>query len=278
MQVLGIDPIHGWSSRGSWRRWWWRCCSTAWCRWWASRAAVLLQRRPAERARPARAAPPSPRSPSSATCRRRNQGAGVRRDRRDRRLVQGTQREGRPEGRGRRGEPVGGDHLHVAVRDELRDDRRVLSKSFRRGAKSWRCSIVWRLGSQLSFCGRSLAWTSRTVRRYKKEILRLLAEVSFGRGALAVVGGTVGVIAFLSFFTGTEVRASRATPRSTGCGTSNFVAFLSAYFNTREMGSTSASRCPRRSTGWRAAQGAMRIPARRRTPWKSWACPRCRSW
>lgn len=38
------------------------------------------------------------------------------------------------------------------------------------------------LGAQLSFYGRSLAWTGRTLRRYKKEILRLLAEVSFGRG------------------------------------------------------------------------------------------------
>ena len=43
------------------------------------------------------------------------------------------------------------------------------------------------------------------MRRYKKEVLRLLAEVSLGTGALAVIGGTVGVIAFLAFFTGTEV-------------------------------------------------------------------------
>src|ERR1043165_7776812 len=61
------------------------------------------------------------------------------------------------------------------------------------------------LGRQLSFYGRSLAWTGRTVRRYKKELLRRLAEGSCGRGALAVVGGTVVVIAFLSVFTGTEV-------------------------------------------------------------------------
>src|SRR4051795_1869512 len=90
------------------------------------------------------------------------------------------------------------------------------------------------LGSQLSFYGRSLAWTGRTVRRYKKEILRLLAEVSFGRGALAVVGGTVGVIAFLSFFTGTEV-GLQGYAALNQLGTSNFVAFLSAYFNTREI-------------------------------------------
>ena len=35
--------------------------------------------------------------------------------------------------------------------------------------------------------------------------MRLLAEVSLGSGALAVIGGTVGVIAFLAFFTGSQV-------------------------------------------------------------------------
>src|SRR6266545_5448419 len=62
------------------------------------------------------------------------------------------------------------------------------------------------LGTQLLFYGRTLAWAPRTVSRYKREVVRLLAEVSFGSGALAVVGGTVGVICFLTFFTGTEVR------------------------------------------------------------------------
>ena len=33
------------------------------------------------------------------------------------------------------------------------------------------------------------------LRRYRREVVRLLAEVSFGSGALAVIGGTVGVIA-----------------------------------------------------------------------------------
>src|SRR3954469_4768086 len=61
------------------------------------------------------------------------------------------------------------------------------------------------LGDQLGFYGRALAWTPRTLHRYKRETMRLLAEVTFGSGALAVIGGTVGVIAFLSFFTGTEV-------------------------------------------------------------------------
>ncbi|KPC60193.1 MlaE family ABC transporter permease [Streptomyces chattanoogensis] len=116
------------------------------------------------------------------------------------------------------------------------------------------------LGTQLSFYGRSLAWTGRTLRRYKKEVLRLLAEVSFGRGALAVVGGTVGVIAFLSFFTGTEVGLQGYTALNQ-LGTSNFVAFLSAYFNTREIAPLVAGLALSATVGagFTAQLGAMRI-------------------
>jgi phospholipid/cholesterol/gamma-HCH transport system permease protein len=116
------------------------------------------------------------------------------------------------------------------------------------------------LGSQLVFHGRSLAWTPRTLRRYKKEVLRLLAEVSFGRGALAVVGGTVGVIAFLSFFTGTEV-GLQGYAALNQLGTSNFVAFLSAYFNTREIAPLVAGLALSATVGagFTAQLGAMRI-------------------
>ena len=56
------------------------------------------------------------------------------------------------------------------------------------------------LGGQLRFYLRSIGWAPRTIRRYKKEVLRLLAEVSLGTGALSVIGGTVGVITFMLLF------------------------------------------------------------------------------
>ncbi|TJZ57172.1 ABC transporter permease [Streptomyces piniterrae] len=116
------------------------------------------------------------------------------------------------------------------------------------------------LGGQLSFYGRSLGWTARTLRRYKKEVLRLLAEVSFGRGALAVIGGTVGVIAFLTFFTGTEV-GLQGYAALNQLGTSNFVAFISAYFNTREIAPLVAGLALSATVGagFTAQLGAMRI-------------------
>jgi phospholipid/cholesterol/gamma-HCH transport system permease protein len=116
------------------------------------------------------------------------------------------------------------------------------------------------LGGQLHFYARSLAWTPRTVRRYKKEVLRLLAEVSLGRGALAVIGGTVGVLAFLTFFTGTEV-GLQGYAALNQLGTSNFVSFLSAYFNTREIAPlvSALALSATVGAGFTAQLGAMRI-------------------
>jgi phospholipid/cholesterol/gamma-HCH transport system permease protein len=116
------------------------------------------------------------------------------------------------------------------------------------------------LGDQLGFYGRALGWTPRTIRRYKKEVARLLAEVTFGTGALAVIGGTVGVIAFLSFFTGTEV-GLQGYAALDQLGTSAFTGFLSAYFNTREIAPLVAGLALSATVGcgFTAQIGAMRI-------------------
>ena len=45
------------------------------------------------------------------------------------------------------------------------------------------------LGGQLRFYARSIGWSGRTIRRYKTEVLRLLAEVSLGTGALSATVG-----------------------------------------------------------------------------------------
>jgi phospholipid/cholesterol/gamma-HCH transport system permease protein len=116
------------------------------------------------------------------------------------------------------------------------------------------------LGGQLRFYGRALAWTPRTLRRYKREVARLLAEVTFGTGALAVIGGTVGVITFLSFFTGTEV-GLQGYAALNQLGTSAFTGFISAYFNTREIAPLVAGLALSATVGcgFTAQLGAMRI-------------------
>jgi len=127
------------------------------------------------------------------------------------------------------------------------------------------------LGAQLSFYGRSIFWSYRTLTRYKKEVIRLLAEVSLGSGALALVGGTIGVIAFLTFFTGTEV-GLQGYAALNQLGTSNFTAFPRSC---RPI--STPERSPRWSPGWpcRPPSGAASPPSsgpcgsrRRSTPWR----------
>ena len=116
------------------------------------------------------------------------------------------------------------------------------------------------LGAQLSFYARALGWTWRVILHYKREVARLLAEVALGSGALAMVGGTIGVIAFLTFFTGTEV-GLQGYAALNQLGTANFTAFLSAYFNTREIAPLVAALALSATVGcgFTAQLGAMRI-------------------
>jgi phospholipid/cholesterol/gamma-HCH transport system permease protein len=116
------------------------------------------------------------------------------------------------------------------------------------------------LGGQLRFYMRSLAWSPRTIRRYKKEVVRLLAEVSLGTGALSVIGGTVGVIAFLAFFTGSQVGLQGYSSLNQ-LGTGAFTGFVSAYINTREIAPLVAGLALAATVGcgFTAQLGAMRI-------------------
>ncbi|WP_372729040.1 MlaE family ABC transporter permease [Nocardioides sp.] len=115
-------------------------------------------------------------------------------------------------------------------------------------------------GDQLLFYVKAIAWTPRAVRRYKREILNTLAEVTFGAGGLTVIAGTVGVIAFLSFFAGTEVGIQGYASLSQ-IGVAKFSAFISAYFNTREVAPlvSSIALAATVGCGYTARLGAMRI-------------------
>ncbi|MFE6510828.1 MlaE family ABC transporter permease [Nocardioides sp. NPDC057767] len=116
------------------------------------------------------------------------------------------------------------------------------------------------LGDELGFYVSAVAWFPRTLRRYKKEILRILAEVTLGSGALAVIGGTVGVILAMTFFTGAQVGLSGYTALDQ-LGTSAFSGFVSAYFNTREIAPLVAGIALAATVGcgFTAQLGAMRI-------------------
>jgi phospholipid/cholesterol/gamma-HCH transport system permease protein len=75
-----------------------------------------------------------------------------------------------------------------------------------------------------------------------------------------VVGGTVGVIAFMTFFTGTEV-GLQGYQALNQLGSSAFTGFISAYFNTREISPLVAAIALSATVGcgFTAQLGAMRI-------------------
>src|SRR5690348_15707741 len=116
------------------------------------------------------------------------------------------------------------------------------------------------LGGELRFYIGALRATPRSVARYPREVLRLLAEVTLGSGALAVIGGTVGVILAMTFFTGAQVGLSGYEALNQ-LGTAAFAGFVSAYFNTREIAPLVAGIALAATVGcgFTAQLGAMRI-------------------
>ena len=116
------------------------------------------------------------------------------------------------------------------------------------------------LGQQLAFYLRALAAAPQAAVRYQKEVLRILAEVTLGSGSLAVIGGTVGVILSMTFFTGAQVGLSGYAALDQ-IGTAPFAGFVSAYFNTREIAPLVAGIALAATVGcgFTAQLGAMRI-------------------
>jgi phospholipid/cholesterol/gamma-HCH transport system permease protein len=121
-------------------------------------------------------------------------------------------------------------------------------------------NVLDELGDQLSLYARAIAWTPRTLRRYRGEIGRLLAEVSFGSGALIVILGTAGVMLSLSLFVGSLVglQGFRALD---SLGVEALTGFITAYFNTRDIAPlvAAAALTATLGAGFTAQLGAMRI-------------------
>ena len=115
-------------------------------------------------------------------------------------------------------------------------------------------------GAELRFYGRVLVWIPATIRRYPRDILRLLSEVSFGSGALAVIGGTIGVMLGMTLFVGSVV-GMQGYAALDQIGTSALNGFISAYFNTREIAPLVAALALSATvgSGFTAQLGAMKI-------------------
>jgi phospholipid/cholesterol/gamma-HCH transport system permease protein len=138
----------------------------------------------------------------------------------------------------------------------------VLAKSARRAREIVRIpvNVIDRAGDQMSFYSKAIAWIPRTAVHYRKEVMRLLAEVTFGSGALAVIGGTIGVIVFMSGSVGVVV-GLQGFKALDALGSSALTGFLTAYINTREIAPLVAALALSATVGcgFTAQLGAMRI-------------------
>jgi phospholipid/cholesterol/gamma-HCH transport system permease protein len=117
-----------------------------------------------------------------------------------------------------------------------------------------------RIGVQIKFNARSLREMGIAVTRYRTEILRLIAQMSLGTGALALIGGTVVVVGFLTLTTGAVI-AVQGYNELSGIGVEAMTGFISAYVNVRIISPAVAGigLAATIGAGATAQLGAMRI-------------------
>ena len=102
-----------------------------------------------------------------------------------------------------------------------------LTRQFRRPL-----GVLSRIGDQTLFYGRALAGTPYAAVHFRKEIIRLIAEISMGAGTLAMIGGTVVVVGFLTLAAGGTL-AVQGYSSLGNIGIEALTGFLAAFINVR---------------------------------------------
>jgi phospholipid/cholesterol/gamma-HCH transport system permease protein len=117
-----------------------------------------------------------------------------------------------------------------------------------------------KLGEQTAFYGQALASTGDAIRRYPGEVLRLIATMGLGTGALAVIGGTVVIVGFLTLSTGALIAVQGYNTLS-NVGIEALTGFLGAFLNVRFIAPATAgvALAATIGAGATAQLGAMRI-------------------
>jgi len=82
------------------------------------------------------------------------------------------------------------------------------------------------------FYGRTIASIGDALVHYKTETLRLIAQMGLGTGALAIIGGSVAVVGFLTMMTGALV-AVQGYNQLAASSVEALTGFASAFFNVR---------------------------------------------
>ncbi|WP_460699461.1 MlaE family ABC transporter permease [Nocardia thraciensis] len=88
------------------------------------------------------------------------------------------------------------------------------------------------VGRHAVFYAQSLASVPRALTHYRTETIRLIAEISMGTGALAVIGGTVVIVGFMTLFTGGTI-AVQGYSSLGNIGVEALTGFFAAFINVR---------------------------------------------
>ncbi|MCG5434177.1 ABC transporter permease [Mycobacterium sp. MYCO198283] len=89
-----------------------------------------------------------------------------------------------------------------------------------------------RLGDHTLFYGRAIGAAPFAAVHYRKEVIRLIAEISMGAGTLAMIGGTVVIVGFLTLATGGTL-AVQGYSSLGDIGIEALTGFLAAFINVR---------------------------------------------
>jgi phospholipid/cholesterol/gamma-HCH transport system permease protein len=92
--------------------------------------------------------------------------------------------------------------------------------------------LFGRIGDHVLFYGRALAGVPTATVHFRREVIRLIAEISMGAGTLAMIGGTVVIVGFLTLATG-GVLAIQGYSSLGDIGIEALTGFLSAFINVR---------------------------------------------
>lgn len=88
------------------------------------------------------------------------------------------------------------------------------------------------VGDHTLFYGRAIATTPFAFARYRREVIRLIAEISMGTGTLAMIGGTVVIVGFLTLAAGGTL-AVQGYSSLGNIGIEALTGFLAAFINVR---------------------------------------------
>jgi phospholipid/cholesterol/gamma-HCH transport system permease protein len=115
-------------------------------------------------------------------------------------------------------------------------------------------------GQMVWFTAVSVGQIPFTLRRYRAETTRLIAQIGMGTGALAVIGGTVAIVAFVTL-SGASLVAIQGFSSLGNIGVDVFTGFFAALVNVRIAAPvvTGIALAATVGAGATAELGAMRI-------------------